>query len=119
MNDMVNKDIVYTLKPVKVHLDGDDCNIFYAYLVGYGRLGFCEQNSGGYEHPHFTKDEAMRVMRALNNDFKHGIGDGTWYEYLNEADVFVEHYGGDDMDCVSPDIFGMYEMGIDMSWVLA
>lgn len=119
MNDMVKKDIVYTLKPVKVHLDGDDCNIFDAYLVGYGRLGFCEQNSGGYEHPHFTKDEAMRVMRALNNDFKHGIGDGTWYEYLNEADVFVEHYGGDDMECVSPDIFGMYEMGIDMSWVLA
>lgn len=29
------------------------------------------------------------------------------------------HLDGDDMDCVSHDIFGMYEMGIDMSWVLA
>lgn len=47
-------DMVYTLKPVKVCLDGDDCNVFDAYLVGYGRRGFCEQNSGGYEHPHFT-----------------------------------------------------------------
>lgn len=50
MNDMVNmSDMIYTLKPVKVHLDGDDCNIFDAYLVGYGSRGFCEQNSGGYE----------------------------------------------------------------------
>lgn len=46
MNDIVKGDMVYTLKPVKVHLDGDDCNIFDAYLVGYGSLGFCEQNSG-------------------------------------------------------------------------
>ena len=84
-----------------------------AVLVSVSRI------AGGFEHPHFTKPEAMRVMRALNNDFKHGIGDGTWYEYLNEVDSFVEHYGGDAMDCVSPDIFGMYEMGIDMSWVLA
>lgn len=118
MNDMVKSDMVYTLKPVKVHLDGDDCNIFDAYLVGYGSLGFCEQNSGGYEHPHFTKDEAMRVMRVLNNDAKNGIGDGTWYDYLYETDTFVEHYEGD-IDCIIPDIFGMYEMGIDMSWVLA
>lgn len=43
MNDMVKNDMVYTLKPVKVHLDGDDCNIFDAYLVGYGSRGFCEQ----------------------------------------------------------------------------
>lgn len=28
-------DMVYTLKPVKVCLDGDDCNVFDAYLVGY------------------------------------------------------------------------------------
>ena len=61
-------DMVYTLKPVKVYLDGDDCNVFDAYLVGYGRRGFCEKNSGGYEHPHFTKPEAMRVMRVLNRD---------------------------------------------------
>lgn len=27
-------DMVYTLKPVKVCLDGDDCNVFDAYLVG-------------------------------------------------------------------------------------
>lgn len=59
-------DMAYTLKPVKVCLDGDDCNVFDAYLVGYGRRGFCEQNSGGYEHPHFTKPEAMRVMRTMN-----------------------------------------------------
>lgn len=32
-------DMVYTLKPVKVCLDGDDCNVFDAYLVGYGRRG--------------------------------------------------------------------------------
>lgn len=119
MNDMMKNDMVYTLKPVKVHLDGDDCNIFDAYLVGYGKHGFCEQNSGGYEHPHFTKTEAMRVMRVLNRDADNGIGDGTRYEYLYEADAFIEKYDGDDMDCVSPDIFGMYEMGIDMSWVLA
>lgn len=33
-------DMVYTLKPVKVCLDGDDCNVFDAYLVGYGSHGF-------------------------------------------------------------------------------
>nr|DAZ82114.1 MAG TPA: hypothetical protein [Caudoviricetes sp.] len=111
-------DMVYTLKPVKVCLDGDDCNVFDAYLVGYGRRGFCEQNSGGYEHPHFTKPEAMRVMRALNRDADNGIGDGTRYDYLFETDTFIENYDGD-MMLVEPDIFGMYEMGIDMSWVLA
>ena len=66
-------DMVYTLKPVKVCLDGDDCNVFDAYLVGYGRRGFCEHNRGGYEHPHFTKPEAMRVMRALNRDADNGM----------------------------------------------
>ena len=111
-------DMVYTLKPVKVCLDGDDCNVFDAYLVGYGSRGFCEQNSGGYEHPHFTKPEAMRVMRALNRDADNGIGDGTRYEYLYEVDAFIENYEGD-ITCVEPDIFGMYEMGVDMSWVLA
>ena len=113
MNDMV-----YTLKPVKVCLDGDDCNVFDAYLVGYGSRGFCEKNSGGYEHPHFTKPEAMRVMRALNRDADNGIGDGTRYEYLYEVDAFIENYEGD-ITCVESDIFGMYEMGVDMSWVLA
>ena len=33
-------DMVYTLKPVKVCLDGDDCIVFDAYLVGYGSHGF-------------------------------------------------------------------------------
>lgn len=110
-------DMVYTLKPVKVHLDGDDCNVFDAYLVGYGSHGFCEQNSGGYEHPHFTKPEAMRVMRVLNRDADNGIGDSTRYDYVFETDTFIEDYEGD-TTCVEPDIFGMYEMGVDMSWVL-
>ena len=110
-------DMVYTLKPVKVHLDGDDCNVFDAYLVGYGSHGFCEKNSGGYEHPHFTKYEAMRVMCALNRDADNGIGDCTRYDYIFETDSFIENYDGD-MMLVEPDIFGMYEMGVDMSWVL-
>lgn len=57
--------------------------------------------------------------RDTIRDADNGIGDGTRYEYLYEVDAFIEKYDGDDMDCVSPDIFGMYEMGIDMSWVLA
>lgn len=112
-------DTVYTLKPVKVHLDGDDCNVFDAYLVGFGGTrGFFEQNSGGYEHPHFTKQEAMRVMRALNRDADNGIGDGTRYEYIFETDTFIENYDGD-MMVITPDIFGMYAMGYDMIWVIA
>lgn len=110
-------DTCYTLKPVRACLDGDDCNVFDAYLVGHDDLGFCEKNTGGYEHPHFTKSEAMRVMRALNRDADNGIGDGTWYSYLDETETFVEHYEGY-IVLVVPDIFGMYEMGIDMKWVL-
>ena len=59
----------------------------------------------------------MRVMRALNRDADNGIGDGTRYDYLFETDTFIENYDGD-ITCVKPDIFGMYEMGVDMSWVL-
>lgn len=110
-------DMVYTLNPVKICLDGDDCNVFDAYLVGYGSRGFCEQNSGGYEHPHFTKPEAMRVMHVLNRDADNGIGDGTRYEYDADNDMFIEDFEGD-IRYIKPDVFGMYEMGIDMSWVL-
>ena len=111
MNDMV-----YTLKPVKVCLEDDD-NIFDAYLVGHGRRGFCEKNSGGYEHPHFTKSEAMRVMEVFNYEADHGMNDGTRYSYDADSDMFIEEWC-DSIDCVYRDDFGMYEIGIDMSWVL-
>lgn len=42
----------------------------------------------------------------------------TFATRIFETDSFIENYDGD-MMVVKPDIFGMYEMGVDMRWVLA
>jgi hypothetical protein len=110
-------DMVYTLKPVKVCIEDDD-NIFDAYLVGYDKRGFCEKNSGGYEHPHFSKREALKVMRVFNKLADEGYSDGTRYFYDSQTDIFIEDFEGT-VRYVKPNVFGMYEMGFDMSWVLA